>query len=199
MLGVRSYTIVRGVALALVGLVLSSASATSAGERIGRWMTEPGVSPPSYAVTEPIESNLNVDTVVLLCSDTARGRVLEFNLYLSEPDFLLPNGADSRLLKAAPLVELIVDGRSFGADLLFADGYVIVADAIDRRQPFLSTALLDALQYGRTMVLRFDLIQEAPGQAPRFDSQLVVDLRIGQAAIAAVRRCAAADAVQASR
>ena len=189
----------RGIALALACLALGSASARSLDDGIGSWMTEPGVSPPSYAVTEPVESDLNVDTVVLLCSETVRGRVLELDLYLSAPDFLLPNGADSRWLKDDPSVELVVDGRAFGADLLFADGYVIVADAIDRRQPFLSTALLDALQHGRTMILRFDLLREGAGQAPRFDSKLVVDLRRGQAAIAAVRRCAEVGSLHAIR
>ena len=196
----RMNVIGRGIALALACLALSSASATSRDGGIGSWMTEPGVSPPSYAVTEPVESDLNVDTVVLLCSETVRGRVLELELYLSGPEFLLPNGADPRWLKDDPSVEIVVDGRTFGADLLFADDYVIVADAVDRRQPLLSTALLDALQYGRTMVLHFDLLKEGAGGRPsRFDSQLVVDLRVGQAAIAAVRRCATARAVQAIR
>ena len=34
--------------------------------RITGWVTEPDVDPPSYAVTEPIESGLNLDTVLLL-------------------------------------------------------------------------------------------------------------------------------------
>lgn len=190
----------RGISLVLACLALSSAAATSLDGTIGSWMTEPGVSPPSYAVTEPIESDLNVDTVVLLCSETVHGRVLELDLYLlSDPDYLLPNGADPRGLKDDPSVEIVIDGRAYGADLLFADGYVIVADAADHHQPFLSAALLDALQYGHTMVLRFDLLQEGPGRTRRPDSQLAVDLRAGRAAIAAVRQCAAAGTVQATR
>jgi hypothetical protein len=189
----------RALSLALACLVLKTAAATSLDGRIEGWITEPGVSPPSYAVTEPIDSDLNVDTVVLLCSETARGRVLEFDLYLSEPGPLLPNGADPHSLKDNPSVEIVIDNRPFGADLLFADEYVVVADAADGYQPFLSAGVLDALQNGRTMVLRFDLLREETGQTRRFDSQLTVDLRSGQAAIAAVRRCAAAETVQARR
>jgi hypothetical protein len=189
----------RALSFALACLALNTASATSLEDRIGNWITEPGVSPPSYAVTEPIDRDLNVDTVVLLCSETARGRVLEFDLYLSESGLLLPNGADPNSLKDNPSVEIVIDNRTFGADLLFADEYIVVADAVDGHQPFLSEGLLDALQYGRTMVLHFDLLREGVGQTLRFDSQLVVDLRFGQAAIAAVRRCAAAGAIQARR
>jgi hypothetical protein len=191
--------IARGIGLVMACLTFNAATATSMPDSIGSWITEPGVTPPSYAVTEPIESNLNVDAVVLLCSETVHGRALELDLYLLGPDFLVPNGADPRWLKKAPSVEIVVDGRAFGGDLLFADTYVIVADAVDRRQPLLSTALLDALQSGRRMVLRFDLLEEGAGQSPRVDSQLVVDLHAGQAAIAAVRRCASPDTVQATR
>lgn len=188
MLGICAQVIALGLLLTLTFLAVGSGSATSLDDRIGSWKTEPGVSPPSYAVTEPIESELNVDTVVLLCSETARGRVLELDLYLSKPYFLVPNGADQRLLKDNPSVEINVDGRAFDADLLFADDYVVVADATDHRRPYLSKSLLDALQHGGTMVLRFDLLREGAG--PARPSQLVVDLRSGHAAIAAVRRCA---------
>jgi hypothetical protein len=189
----------RAVSLALACLALNTASATSLEDRIGSWITEPGVSPPSYAVTEPIDSDLSVDTSVLLCSETPHGRVIEFDLYLSEPGLLLPNGADPHSRKDNPSVEIVIDDRTFGADLLFADEYVVVADGVGGHQPFLSEGLLDALQYGRTMVLRFDLLREGADQLRRFDSQLVVDLRFGQTAIAAVRRCTAAGAVQARR
>lgn len=185
MVGIGAKIIGRGLALAAACLVLDSALATSLDDRIGSWTTEPGVSPPSYAVTEPIESNLNVDTVVLLCSETGRGRVLELDLYLSEPDLLLPSGADPRSLKDDPSADIVVDGRTFSADLLFADGYVVVANSVDGNQPSLSEDLVDTLQYGRTMIVHFDLLREDAGQARRFDSQLVVDLRFGQAAIAA--------------
>lgn len=199
MVGVPRKIVGCALSFALVCLTLGSAVAVSPGNSTGSWTTEPGVLPPSYAVTEPIDSDLNVDTVVLLCSEVTRGRALELDLYLSGPDLLVPNGADPQLLKDDPSVEIVIDGRTFDADLLFADDYVVVADSVDRRQPVLSAGLLDAMEHGRTMLLRFDLLREDAGEARRFDSQLQVDLRSGRAAIEAVRRCAAARAVQARR
>jgi hypothetical protein len=54
--------------------------------------------------------------------------------------------------------------------------------------------LLDVLQAGRWMELRFQLVKAARGQAPAFDGIAVVDLQAGRgdAAVAAVRRCASA-------
>jgi hypothetical protein len=57
--------------------------------------------------------------------------------------------------------------------------------------PLLSDALLDKLQRGRRMELKFDLLQEAQQLTPSFDGTAVLDLRAGRggAAVAAVRRC----------
>jgi hypothetical protein len=188
-----------GLALALACLVLNGTAATSLDHRGQGWRTEPGVSPPSYAVTEPAESDVNVDTIALVCSETAYGRTLELDLYVVGPGPLLPNGADSRWLKERPSVETAVDGRRFRADLLFADGYVVVADASDHRWPILSADLLDAMQNGRSMVVRFDLLEDGRDGAGRFDSQLVIDLQAGQSAIASVRRCSSPGAYVATR
>jgi len=186
-----------GLMSVLACLALNGAAATSL--EGPSWGTEPGVSPPSYALTEPTESDLNVDTVVLVCSETGQGRALELDLYLAEPGPLLPNNADPRWLKERPSVEISIDGRTFRADLLFSDDHVVVTDASDRRRPILSAALLDAMQSGRTMVLRFDLLKESPDGASRFDSLLVIDLRSGQSAIASVRRCTSPNAYAAAR
>ena len=48
-----------GLVLALSCLANHAVAATPLDDRIGSWMTEPGVLPPSYAVTAPIESNVN--------------------------------------------------------------------------------------------------------------------------------------------
>jgi hypothetical protein len=58
--------------------------------------------------------------------------------------------------------------------------------------PLLSDTLLDKLQTGRRLELKFDLVQEPPGQAPSFDGSAVVDLQAGSGgrAVAAIRRCA---------
>jgi hypothetical protein len=185
--------------LALACLSLNDAAAASPDGRGQGWRTEPGVSPPSYAVTEPVESEVNVDTIALVCGETACGRSLELDLYVTGPGPLLPNGADPRQLKELPSVEIVIDGRRFRADLLFADKYVVVADASDHRWPVLSTHLLDAMQNGRSMVLRFDLLEKRHEAATRFDSYLVIDLQAGQWAIEAVRRCTSPDAYLTAR
>lgn len=170
-------------------LLTASASATSDG-RITGWITEPGVDPPSYAVTEPTESDLNVDTVLLLCTESRRDRLLELDLYLSTEGPLIPQGADPQALKETPRVEIVIDGEIFAAELLFSDDHVVLVDSRQDMSPSLSGSLLDAMERGETMVLRFDLLAEPPGLAPTFDSQVVLDLGAGRSAIAAIRTCA---------
>jgi hypothetical protein len=175
--------------IAACTLLASAAAATSEGHIQG-WITEPGVNPPSYAVTEPTENTLNVDTVLLLCTEYGGRRSLELDLYLTDVGPLLPKGADAGDLKEDPRVEIAIDGAVFPARLLFADDYVVVADAQDGQMPALSKGLLDALQRGESMTVRFDLLEEPKGKSARFDSEIVVDLAAGRSAIAAVRRCA---------
>ncbi len=184
---------------ALLLVMLTAAFAGPEGEAIKGWETEPGVNPPSYAVTVPIASNLNVDTVVLVCDESDHRRFLNLELYLSTPGPLLPSGADPNQLKEHPAVDIVVDGRVFPAALLFADDYVVVADSREGARPWLSNDLLDAMQHGRSVVLRFDLLREADERSAAFDAELVVDLKAGATAIAAVRRCASPGAYQASR
>lgn len=184
----------RSLAIAAAALVvLASAAGATGGGHFSGWISEPGVEPPSYAVTEPTENTLNVDTLVLLCTELAGQRSLELDLYLTDEGPLLPRGADPRMLKDDPRVEIAIDGRAFPAQLMFADDYVVVADSTEGVQgqalqvPSLSQTLLDAMQHGEKMALRFDLLA---GPA-RFDSELAVDLASGRSAIAGVRRCAA--------
>jgi hypothetical protein len=100
----------------------------------------------------------------------------------------------NRLLISVRLspVDLIIDGLTHSAQLLFAGDFVVVADTADRAMPLLSDALLDGLQAGRRLELRFQLVKVAHGQAPAFDGIAVVDLQAGRggAAVAVVRRCA---------
>jgi hypothetical protein len=181
------------IAAACLAALASAAGAASDGHIRG-WITEPGVEPPSYAVTEPTDNMLNVDTVVLLCTEVAGRRSLELDLYLTDEGPLLPRGANPQALKEDPRVEIAIDGHVFPAELLFADDYVVVADATegrDLRVPSLSRGLLDAMQRGEKMTLRFDLLARPKGEPARFDSELTVDLVSGRSAIAGVRRCAA--------
>jgi hypothetical protein len=172
------------------GLSALTGQAVAAG-----WDLEHGVSSPTYAATEPERTDLNVDIVALTCEQGPHRRGLQLRLYLSSLGPLAPKGAVA--LNDDPRVELAIDGESRPADLLFADDFVLVADAADGTMPILSESLLDALQTGRRLELRFDLVSEPRGQAPSFDGTVVVDLQAGPggAAVAAVRRCAG-DAAQ---
>jgi hypothetical protein len=177
----RSLTILFGVAV-----VAGPAMAGAAG-----WTLEANVSSPSYAVAEPTSTNLNIDAVVLSCEQGQDRRGLQLRLYLSGAGPLSPKVATATL-KDDPRVELAIDGVSQTADLLFADDFVVVADAADGTMPLLSEALVEKLQAGRRLELKFDLVQEPRDQAPSFDSSAVVDLQAGPGgrAVAAVRRCA---------
>ena len=197
MLGIRLP--IRGALLALALVSIGVGAATPQERPIDGWLTEPGIDPPSYAVTEPIDGNVNVSIVTLVCGDIDPGRGVEFDLTLSEPGPLRPNGTKEDQLKDAPSVEIAIDDRVFPARLLFADEYVIVTDAAVKAPPLLSDRLLDAMQRGATMVLRFDLMKEKAGETETRDGTIVIDLVRGHGAIAAVRRCASGEMFQAVR
>jgi len=175
-------------AVAILLFVLASRALAEA-PRIDGWMLEPGVDVPSYAVTEPASTNLNIDTVLLMCEEGASSRIVQLKLYLSDAGPLLPKGFDESALKHHPGIEVVIDERIYPARLYFSDDYVLVADAERERFLVVSEFLLDAMAKGRSMILRFDLI--AGRQA--FDSELVVNLQAGKGgrAVNAVRRCAA--------
>jgi hypothetical protein len=68
----------------------------------------------------------------------------------------------------------------------------VLADETAEMFPALSEPLLDAMQKGKTMVLRFDLLAEPAGQPLAFDGEAVIALQAGAggAAVSAVRSCA---------
>lgn len=169
--------------LACLGLI-GPAVAADAG-----WQLEKDVARPSYAVIDPATSDLNIDAIVLSCEQGPGRRGMQLRLFLSGAGPLAPNGAGD--LKAAPRLELEIDGVSRAADLLFADDFVVVADGGDGAMPLLSEDLVDELQAGRRLELRFDLVEEPRGLAPSFDGTAVVDLEAGEggSAIAALRQC----------
>lgn len=174
-------------------LVLAGAIAGATGA-LAAWKTEPGVATPSYAVTQPDTSSLNVDSLVLMCEPSGEPTpVLQLQLYLTDDGPLLPKGAAAEALKAEPRAELAIDGKVFPVGLYFADDHVVVADDAQDPVPRLSASLLDALQNGHRLVLRADLLSEPAGQPPAFDGTLEATLT--GTAIAAVRRCAAAPAL----
>ncbi len=179
-------------ALALSAVLAGTSLATTA----GGWRLEEGVSAPSYAFAEPASSNLNIDVVALVCEEAGTERGLQLQLYLSTPGPLLPNGASPQHLKDKARAEIAIDGQAFPTDILFAGDRVVLADSQRQQAPVLSKPLIEAMQAGQTMSLRFDLVSEQPG-APAafptaFDGEATVDLRAGAGsqAVIAVRRCA---------
>jgi hypothetical protein len=177
--------------MVLACLVATAPVAGAVTEKLDGWQLEPGVNVPSYAVIDPVSTNLNVDTVVLVCEQASHRRILQLQMYLSTDGPLSPNGIAPRQLKDDPRAEAVIDGRVLPVQLLFSDAYVLLADEEAERFPMLSERLLDAMQSGERMVLRFDLVAEPVGQPARFDGEVVIDLNagVGGAAISAVRRC----------
>ena len=178
-----------GLAALVLSAVLAGGSLATAA---GGWRLEEGANAPSYAVAEPTASNLNIDVVALVCEEAGTERGLQLQIYLSSPGPLLPNGAPPNRLKDTARVEIVLDGQVFPADILFADDRVVLADSRRQQVPVLSQHLVEAMQAGQTMLLRFDLVSERPGAPAAFDAEAALDLRagLGGKAVAVVRRCA---------
>lgn len=151
------------------------------------WKAEEGVELPSYAVAEPASSDLNIDSLVLMCEAAGDVNVLQLKIYLTDDGPLRPEGVAMDRLKPDPRAEVSIDGRVFPVDILFAGEFAVLADGEHDRFPQLSDGLLDAMAGGTRMVVRFDLVAEQPGQPAAFDGEAEVELR--SPAISAVRRC----------
>lgn len=171
------------------GLALAGDGAVAA---LG-WQPEQGVAAPSYALATPTTSNLNIDSIVLSCEQEPGARGVQLRLYLSGDGPLAPVGADLATLRVDPEVMLTVDGVDHDAELLFADDSVLVANGADGRLPVLSDELLSALEKGRQLELKFDLIDSPEGQLA-FSGRATLDLQAGAggATVAALRACAGA-------
>ena len=128
---------------------------------------------------------------MLACEAGDNRRLLQLLLEVTEEGALRPTYPHTAAMKNDPKAVVAIDGREFPVDLLFADNYVVLADAQDGPWPMLSPRLADALQAGKTMTVRVDLLAK-PAGAPAMDGEMVVDLRApgGREAIAAMRRCA---------
>lgn len=187
------------VLIATLCLPVEPAAAGQAAPDPSGWQLERGVEAPSYAWAAPLQTDLDIDSVVLSCEQGPSRRGLQLRLYLSGPGPLAPRAGGA--LKDAPGVAIAVDGVSYPAQLYFADDFVLVADAADETLPLLSAGLIDALESGRRLALHFDLVGEAGvgeagvgeagGGEAVVDGVAAVDLQAGAggAAIAALRRC----------
>lgn len=165
------------------------------------WRVEQGVELPSYAMVEPSSRNLNLDIVVLACEQAGDQRILQLQLYLTNDGPLMPNGVAANRAKPAPRAEIVIDEHVFPVGLLFAEDHVVLSDQTLGPFPHLSEGLLDAIEQGTTMRLRFDLVAEPAGQPAAFDGEATVDLQGGPAdrrgkPVAAVRRCATGTTLQ---
>lgn len=156
------------------------------------WRLEQGTAEPSYAVVKPTSTDLNIDTIALVCESVGGHRLLQLQLYLSDDGPLRPKYTHGRPLRADPRATASVDGQAFSVALLFADDYAVLADEQEGAFPVLSGRLVSAMQTGNRMVIRFDLLEERPGHSRSFDSEAVIDLNKAgsREAIAAMRRCA---------
>lgn len=184
----------------VTGLSCATAVAGDVDAHAG-WILEQGVDLPSYALIEPRSRNLNLDVVVLACEQADDRRVLQLQLYLTNDGPLMPDGVTARRAKRDPRAEIVIDGNVFPVDLLFAEDHVVMSDETREIYPHLSERLLDAIERGTTMRLRFDLVVEPAGQPAAFDGEAAVDVQAGTAeaqgtVVAAVRRCATRAAPQ---
>jgi len=180
------------VLLTVLVLCLMGRAAHGEIPKLDGWVLEQGVDVLSYAVTEPASTNLNIDTIALVCEEADNGRIAQLQLYLADEAPLSPKGVPAARLKSHPRAEVVIDRRIFPVQLLFADDYVLVADSQRDRYPMLSNDLLSAMATGGTMTLRFDLVAENPGQPAAFDGEALIYLQAGRggAAVNAIRRCA---------
>lgn len=184
------------MSLAMMGLAMMDLGATGAlaadgNASSGSWRLEQGTAAPSHAVADATRTNINAETVVLACEAGEDKRFLQLQLYMSDEGALQPVYRHTAAPKDDPRAIVSIDGQDFPVELLFADDHVVLADAQEGRMPMLSQKLADAMQAGRTMTVKVDLLAE-PAGAPAMDGEAVVNLRGpgGREAIAAVRRCA---------
>ncbi|WP_428668516.1 hypothetical protein [Reyranella sp.] len=153
------------------------------------WQFERDVAWPTYALLEPTITDLNIDVMVLLCEQTERQVGLQLRLYPSEPGPL--RSSRSAPVDLDPDIVIEIDGRRHDAQILFADDFMVVADAADGPVPILSASLIAALQIGRHFAMTFRPVEVPRSSTSTPALQVTADLQagIGGAAIAAVRRC----------
>jgi hypothetical protein len=177
--------------VALACLAVTPAYAGRANAERMRWVIEQGVDVPTYATAEPTATDLNIDTVVLACERAGRSRILQLQLYLSDDGRLRPLGVSPAELSDDPRASVSIDAKDYPVSLIFAGDHVLLADGLEGAFPRLSDRLIAAMQTGRTMILKFELLARRPDRSAGFDSQAIVALQAAGAgpAIAAMRHC----------
>ena len=136
---------------------------------------EDEVVAPRYSAIQPTRTNTNIEGIVIACNEAEGNPILQLHIYLAGRGPFLPKNASPERLKDFPSAAISIDDLTFEAGVFFSDHYVIVADDTDG-YPRLSDQLTTAMLAGRTMILRFDLVQESISQPIRFDGEAVIDL-----------------------
>lgn len=181
------------MATLLVALSCMSASPTSADDLSyapgAGWQLERDVDSPTYAFLEPASSDLDIDVIVLSCEQAGRKVGLQLRLYPLAPGPL--RSSRSASVDLAPDILIEIDGRRHAAQLLFADDFVVVADATEGPMPFLSAALVGSLQTGRHLTMRLHPANVSPSATAGLVFRITADLQagIGGTAVTVLRRC----------
>lgn len=176
---------------AVVGLLLTNPIADGDAQDRTGWRLERAAKGPTYAFTHPATTNIDIDTVVLTCSEVEQSTVLQLELYPSGSLPLIPSGASAKDLRESPHLQLLVDGRSYPVSMHFADDHILVADAAIGEMPVVSRALVDAMANGHTMNLRFQLVATHSAGESTYDGEATIELQAGRggAVLGAVRDC----------
>jgi hypothetical protein len=175
----------------VAGCLLACSAAT--GSSVG-WELQETSGPPAYAAAVPSNTNLNIESVVLACERADDGNILQLQLFPAGGDVSI-RGIGPPVWSGGRRAEISIDDKVFSASVLFADDYVVLANQTHGRFPVLSEPVLDAMATGRTMTLRLPIDGEfISGKQAASEGYAAVDLQAGQgsAAVAALRRCAAA-------
>ena len=131
---------------------------------VGWKVTRQTDTPTIFAITTPVSTNLNVRSVVLACEESyEKGKSLQLQIYPTNLEPILPRGASRDSMKDRPTAELLVDGKPFPILIAFGGDYALLLDREDGTEPLLTAPLLDALETGHSMVVRFDLLREPAG------------------------------------
>lgn len=163
------------------------------------WQLERDVESPSYAFIEPTYSDLAIDVLVMSCEQAGQKVGLQLRLYPLEPAPL--RTAHSRRVELASDAELDIDGRQLKVSLLFADSFVVVADAAEGAVPLLSASLIAALQTGRQLTLRLQPVESSAPARSGPGLEIVANLQagIGGIAVTTLRHCGVRSDVLAAR
>lgn len=174
----------------IIAVVTLAGSLASAASEAGWTLVRQDETPRIYAITKSMRTNLNLAAVVLACEQTEGRNSVQLQLYPSNQEPILPAGASPEDMKDEPRAELAIDDRSYAVQVAFGGDYAIVMDNVDGDLPVLSAKLLEALETGKSLRLRFDLVREAAGQPASFDGDVEIDLHAGEGtgALATIRR-----------